>query len=361
MYMRGMSRKPTPIVLTHEERNTLERWVRSARTEQRLVFRSKIILMAAQGFGTHTIAQALDVRPATVSQWRVRFGANRIPGLQDAPRPGKPKRYDQKTELRILKQLDKKPPPGHASWTGPLLAKELQGVSEHHVWRVLRKHGISLQRRHSWCISTDPQFAQKAADIVGLYLSPPENAVVIGVDEKPAIQALERAQGYLRLPNGRAITGYSHEYRRHGTTTLFAALELATGQVKTGHYNRRRRREFLDFMNTVVADYPDQEIHVILDNLKTHKPKHDRWLARHKNVYFHYTPTHASWLNQIEIWFSILTRRALRGASFISVKALRQAIDDFVNSYNADAAPFEWKKARVKQGTLKQYYADLRN
>jgi transposase len=356
-----MSRTPTPILLTDEERNTLQRWVRSSKTEQRLVFRSRIILMADEGFGTHDIARALDVRPATVSQWRVRFAANRISGLQDAPRPGKPKRYNQKTELRILKQLDKKPPPGHGSWTGRLLAKELQDVSEHHVWRVLRRHGISLQRRHSWCISTDPQFAQKAADIVGLYLSPPENAVVIGVDEKPAIQALERAQGYLKLPNGRAITGYSHEYRRHGTTTLFAALNLSTGQVKAGQYKRRRRREFLDFMNTVIADYPGQEIHVILDNLKTHKPKHDRWLARHKNVYFHYTPTHASWLNQIEIWFSILTRRALRGASFISVKELRQAIDDFINSYNADAAPFEWKKANVKQGTLKQYYADLRN
>jgi transposase len=315
--------------------------------------------MAADGFGTHSIAKALEIRPATVSQWRVRFGAERIAGLQDAPRPGKPKRYGKKTELRILKQLDKNPPPGHASWTGPLLAKELKGVSEHHVWRVLRKHGISLQQRHSWCLSTDPQFAQKAADIVGLYLSPPENAVVVSVDEKPAIQALERAQGYLKLPNGRAITGYSHEYRRHGTTTLFAALEIATGQVKAGHYKRRRRREFLDFMNTIVGDYREQEIHVILDNLKTHKPKNDRWLARHKNVYFHYTPTHASWLNQIEIWFSILTRRALRGVSFTSVKEMRQAIDDFINSYNNDAAPFEWKKASVKQGTLKQYYADL--
>jgi transposase len=346
--------------LTDEERNTLQRLVRSSKTEQRLVFRSRIVLMAGEGFSTHDIALALDVRPATVSRWRVRFAANRISSLQDAPRSGKPKRYNQKTELRILEQLDQEPPPGHGSWTGPLLAKELQDVSEHHVWRVLRKHGISLQRRHSWCISTDPQFAQKAADIVGLYLSPPENAVVIGVDEKPAIQALERAQGYLRLPNGRAITGYSHEYRRHGTTTLFAALNLSTGQVKAGHYKRRRRREFLDFMNTVIADYPDQEIHVILDNLKTHKPKHDRWLARHKNVYFHYTPTHASWLNQIEIWFSILTRRALRGASFISVKELRQAIDDFINSYNVDTAPFEWKKANVKQAALKKYYADLR-
>jgi hypothetical protein len=163
------------------------------------------------------------------------------------------------------------------------------------------------------------------------------------------------------LPNGKAIAGYNHEYRRHGTTTLFAALNIASGQVKAGHFKRRRRREFLDFMNTVLADYSEQEVHVILDNLKTHKPKNDHWLSRHKNVYFHYTPTHASWLNQVEIWFSILTRRAIRGASFISIKQLRKAIDDFIKSYNQDAAPFEWKKANVKAKPLKQSYVELCN
>jgi transposase len=343
-----------------DERKALEKWLRSSTTEQRLVLRSKIILLAADGLSTKEISKRLEVRPATVSEWRTRFAAKRLEGLQDAPRPGKPKRYDDNTELRILRQLDKDPPPGHATWTGNLVAKALGDVSDHQVWRVLRKHGIHLQRRHSWCISTDPQFAEKAADIVGLYLSPPENAVVISIDEKPAIQALERAQGYLKLPNGKAITGYNHEYRRHGTTTLFAALNIATGQVKAGHYNRRRRREFLDFMNSVVSEYPEKEIHVVLDNLRTHKPKNDKWLARHKNVHFHYTPTHASWLNQIEIWFSILTRRALRGSSFISVKQLRKAITDFVQSYNKGAAPFEWKKTKVKAMPLKKSYADLR-
>ena len=149
--------------------------------------------------------------------------------------------------------------------------------------------------------------------------------------------------------------------KRHGTTTLFAALNIATGQVKGGHYNRRRRKDFLNFMNSVIAEYPNKEIHVILDNLRTHKPKHDRWLARHKNVTFHYTPTHASWLNQIEIWFSILTRKALRGANFISVKQLRKAITYFIDSYNENAAPFEWKKTRVKAVPLKQSIADLCN
>jgi transposase len=342
-----------------EERQTLEKWVRASKTEQRLALRSEIILLAADGIATNAIAAKLNIRPTTVSQWRKRFATNRRAGLQDAPRSGKPKRYDNETELRILKQLDEKPPPGYATWSGKLIADALGDVSEHHVWRVLRKHGIHLRRRRSWCISTDPQFSQKAADIVGLYLAPPENAVVISVDEKPAIQALERAQGYLKLPNGKAISGYNHEYKRHGTTTLFAALNVATGQVKAGHYNRRRRREFLDFMNKIVAEYPNQELHVILDNLKTHKPKYDRWLTRHKNVHFHYTPTHASWLNQIEVWFSILTRATLRGASFVSVKQLRKAIDDFIKPYNKNAAPFEWKKTNVNSVPLSRTIGDL--
>jgi transposase len=273
---------------------------------------------------------------------------------------GRPAVYDRVTEQRILAQIDQPPPEGHVTWTGDLVAAALGDVSADQVWRVLRAHGIHLQRRHSWCISTDPEFTAKAADVVGLYRAPPENAVVICVDEKTGIQALERAQGYLRLPNGRAITGFSHEYKRHGTTTLFAALEVATGLVQAGHYKRRRRREFLDFMNEVVAQHaPDIELHVVLDNLNTHKPKHDRWLRQHPNVHFHFTPTRASWLNQIEVWFSILGRRALRGASFTSPRQLRQAIDLFVAVYNQTAAPFEWKKQVAHPSTPKRYYADL--
>jgi len=356
-----MSRPATPIKLMAEERRTLEKWVRATTTEQRFVLRGKIILLASEGLETKEISKKLEVRPATVSIWRKRFAVNRLEGLQDAARSGKPKIYDANTELRILKQIDETPPPGYSTWSGKLVAEALGDVSKHQVWRVLRKHNIHLQRRRSWCISTDPQFAQKAADIVGLYLSPPENAIVISVDEKPAIQALERAQGYLRLPNGKPIAGYNHEYKRHGTTTLFAALNIATGQVKAGHFKRRRRREFLEFMNSVIQDYPEKEIHVILDNLKTHKPKNDKWLSRHKNVHLHYTPTHASWLNQIEIWFSILTRSALRGASFISIKQLRETISDFIDAYNDSAAPFEWTKAKAKSVPLKRSYGELRN
>jgi len=355
-----MSRQATQITLTEEQRKTLERWMKASTTEQRLVQRSKIVLMAAKGMRTDTIAQELGIRPATVSKWRTRFANDGVPGLADAPRSGRTRKYDDATERRILATLDDPVPDGETVWTARLIAKKLEDVSIHHIWRVFRKHGIHLQRRHSWCISTDPEFATKAADIVGLYLASPENAVVLCVDEKPAIQALERAQGYLRLPNGRALTGFSHNYKRHGTTTLFAALEVTTGLIRAGHYTRRRRREFLDFMNEIVSQYPPkQELHVILDNLNAHKPKHDQWLARHKNVHFHFTPTHASWLNQVEVWFSILTRRVLRNGSFTSPRQVREAINRFLIAYNQDAAPFEWTKQTVSQAPLNKNYVDL--
>jgi transposase len=356
-----MSKKAAEINLTMDERKELESWLRKGTVEQRLVQRARIVLDSATGKTTSEIATRLKLRPATVSKWRTRFYRDRMVGLLDAPRPGKTATYDSATEKRILTHLDNAPPAGYATWTGRLLAKALGDVSPHHIWRVLRRHGIHLQRRHSWCVSTDPEFTRKAADIVGLYLNPPENAVVISVDEKPAIQALERAQGWLRLPDGRSLKGFSHEYKRHGTTTLFAALEVATGQVKVKHYSRRRRREFLDFMNSIVAQYTDIELHVVLDNLSTHKPKHDKWLARHPNVHFHYTPTHASWLNQVECWFSILWRQALRGLNANSPRDVRKAIDIFTQVYCKDAHPFEWTKAVVYPGQLKQKYADLCN
>ena len=336
----------------------LESWVRSGTTEHRTAQRACMILRLAEGATNEAVAQELGTRAARVSKWRTRFAAERLAGLLDAPRSGKPARYGQAAERRILEALDEAPPKGYATWTGTLLAKRLGDVSADQVWRVLRRHGIHLQRRRSWCVSTDPEFARKAADIVGLYLDPPENALVLCVDEKPHIQALERAQGWLRLPNGKAMTGYSHQYKRHGTTTLFAALEVATGLVKTGHFQRRRRREFLQFMNELVADHPGEEIHVILDNLSTHKPKHDGWLARHRNVHFHYTPTHASWLNQIEIWFSLLTRHALKPRSFTHTRQVREAIDAYVEAHNEQAAPFEWTKHNVGPKALKPAYAN---
>ena len=363
-----MGRIAPLIELSDEDHHTLLCWTclradthrqaRSGKTQQRFALRARIVLAAWQGLLNRDIAKDLGTREATVCKWRGRFAQAGLAGLQDKPRSGKPPQYTEATEKRILSALDEAPPKGYATWSGPLLSEKL-GISVHYVWQILRRHGIALARRRSWCISTNPEFAAKAAAIVGLYLEPPENALVVCVDEKPAIQALERAQGWLKLPNGKALTGFNHEYKRHGTTTLFAALDIATGMVKAGHYLRRKRRQFLSFMNEIVSEYPDQEIHVILDNLNTHKPKTDRWLPRHPNVHFHYTPTHASWLNQIEIWFSILWRGALRGGSFSSIRDLRSAIDHFIDAYNENAHPFEWKAKKVRQKPLENKYANL--
>jgi hypothetical protein len=215
--------------------------------------------------------------------WRHRFADLGLEGLQSKPRPGKQPIYTKSTDKRILKLLDKPPPAGFARWTGPLLAGELGDVDVQYVWRFLRSHKIDLAARKSWCESNDPHFTAKAADVVGLYVAPPEKAMVLCVDEKPSIQALERAQGYLKLPNGRALTGQSHDYKRHGTTTLFAALEVATGKIIATHSKRRRRVEFLDFMNSITAAFPNQKLHVILDNLNTHK-KNEDWLKAHPKV-----------------------------------------------------------------------------
>jgi transposase len=356
-----MAASPARIQLTEQEETVLREWTRKGTAEQRLVDRARIILWSQEGLTVEKIAERLGTRPARVSKWRQRFMRERLNALSDAPRPGKPPKYTEKTEKRVLALLDQAPPKGYSQWNGSLLAQALGDVSTDHVWRILRRHGIQLQRRRSWCITTDPEFGPKAADVVGMYLSPPDNAVVLCVDEKPHMQALQRAQGYLRLPDGKAVNGFSHCYKRHGTTTLFAALDVATGQVKTGHYARRRRREFLDFMNELVADNPDRELHVILDNLSTHKPKRDRWLKLHPNVQLHFIPTYSSWLNQVECWFSILSRSALRGASFTSARQLREAIDRFVKVYNETAAPFEWKKAVVHASAPSRTYSNLRN
>ena len=347
------------ISLTPEEEQTLRRWARTGTSEHRLVERAQVILLLNQGKANLEIARQLNTRPARVSKWRQRFSKDRLNGLRDSDRKGRPSSYDQMTDKRVLSLLDEPPPEGYGKWSGPLVARALEDVSDDQVWRILRKYDICLERRRSWCISTDPEFGPKAADIVGLYLNPPQNALVLCVDEKPSIQALERAQGWLRLPNGKALNGFSHGYKRHGTTTLFAAFDIATGQVLAGHYTRRRRREFLDFMNEIVAANPNREIHVVLDNLNTHKPKEDRWLKRHPQVHLHFTPTYSSWLNQVECWFSILSEQALTGVSFTSPKQLRQAIDKFVAAYNETAAPFEWTKAVVHPTGPKPKYSDL--
>src|SRR5215470_6306878 len=323
-----MSRPAPEIRLSTKEKEILLRWMRSAKTEQRMVERARMILLASNGLSGKEIALKMGTREARVSKWLRRFALDRIAGLNDSARSAEKRRkYTSVTEKRILKALDEPAPAGYSRWNGRLLAEHLGDVSKDQVWRVMRKHDLHLERRQSWCVSTDPEFSRKAADVVGLYLNPPQNALVLCVDEKPCIQA----------------------------------LELATGLVHSGHYRRRRRREFLNFMNDLVAKFPGKELHVVLDNLNTHKPKDDRWLKAHPHVHFHFIPTHSSWLNQVECWFSILSRGALAGSSFTSVRMLVQAIEAFIGRWNQNAAPFEWTKHEVHQQEMKRSYADLCN
>src|ERR1700679_3039854 len=284
----------TAITLTNEERTELEGLARSTKTEHRLRQRARIVLLSADGLATRAIGRAVGCTTGTASKWRGRDAERGFGGLDATGRAGN----DPKIKGAA-----------HAGAVGRLLMKA------------------------------------------------PENALVLAVDEKPSIQALERSQGYLKMPNGRALTGQSHDYIRHGVTTLFAAFDIATGKVTGRQYKRRRRVEFLDFMNRVVAQHEGREIHVILDNLNTHKPKNDRWLKRHPNVHFHFTPTRASWLNQVEIWFSILAGKALRGASFNSLGELKAHIATFIESYNETARPFEWTASEVHQKRLKPSFA----
>jgi transposase len=344
--------KAAEVRLGPEDRLVLEARVRAPTSEQRDVTRARIVLLAAEGRSTRSIAAAVGVMPFTVSTWRGRYAREGLAGLADRPRPGPTPKYDAQTGRRILAVLERPAPAGFARWTGGLIAAELGDVHEQQVWRFLRRQRLDLDGRKSWCESDDPEFAAKAADVVGLYMAPPDKAIVICVDEKPSIQALERAQGYLKLPNGRALSGHSHDYKRHGTTTLFAALDLATGKVTAAHKKRRRRVEFLAFMDDIVALYPDKQIHAVLDNLNTHK-RNEAWLEAHPNVRFHFTPTSASWLNQVEIWFSVLQGKSLHGASFTSVAQLRAHIDAFIEVYNDNAKPFVWTKTKVHQRRIK--------
>ena len=338
----------------------LQRRAGSRTIAQRLVQRARIILGCLEGRPMKAIAAEVGMRPNTAILWRQRFARHGLKGLDDEPRPGRAPHYGAAFRQRLLAALEEPPPPGQAQWDGASLAAHL-GSSPDAVWRVLRQEGICLQRRRSWCVSTDPQFAAKAADIIGLYLNPPENALVLCVDEKPSIQALERRQGYVQTTSGKIVRGYKSTYRRHGTLNLFGALQVATGVMRGQITQQKRRVDFLAFMDQVVADLPaDQEIHVILDNYGIHK-KCDAWLEAHPTVRFHFTPTSASWLNMVEIWFGLLERKALRNGDFHSPEELRQAIEDFLAAWHQRAHPFIWRKREVKGAQLRNTIANLRN
>ena len=323
--------------------------------------RARIILARLEGKEIQQVARELKVSVPTVTKWSKRFSLWGLRGLRDDPRSGKPAIYDAEFRNRVLALLEQPPPSGMSHWDGPAVAARL-GSSVYAVWRVLRREGIYLQRLRSWCVSTDKEFAPKAADVVGLYLDPPLNAVVLSVDEKPSIQAIERPSGYVETDSGVVVGALKSTYKRHGTLNLFAALEVGTGQVRTEITEYKKRADFQNFLDGVIADMPpDKEIHVILDNYSTHK-KNDDWLAKFEGrVQFHFTPTSASWLNQIEIVFSLLQRKALKGASFKNKNQLRDAIEAFIQRHNERAKPFRWRKREVKGSQLRNTIIHLCN
>jgi transposase len=326
-----------------------------------MVERARIILACLEGKEIQQVARDLGASIPTVSKWRKRFAHYGLAGLHDRPRSGKPPIYDTAFRDRVLALIEQTPPQGLSHWDGPAVASTL-GASVHAVWRVLRKEGIYLQRLRTWCVSTDPEFAPKAADVIGLYLNPPLNALVLSVDEKPSIQAIQRPSGYVETDSGAVVRAMKSTYKRNGTLNLFAALEIASGYVHAQTTEQKKREDFRRFLDAIIAELPaDKEIHVILDNYCTHK-RNDDWLAKYDGrVQFHFTPTSASWLNQIEIWFGLLTRKSLRGASFASKDQLRLAIEAFVARTNEHPKPFHWRKREVKGTQLRNTLINLCN
>ena len=355
-----MARKAKRIECDGKTRQTLETMAKSHSEEARLVRRSRIVLGCLDGKQIKDIASELGEQADVIIKWRGRFEAEGVAGLRDAPRPGKPVTYGAAWRASVLQKLSEAPPHPYARWDGPLLASALN-TSGDAVQRLLKKEGVQLARMRTWCVSTDPEFTAKAADIVGLYLNPPENAVVLSVDEKPGIQALSRTTGYVKTRSGKMVKAVKSTYRRNGTQTLFAALEVATGLLHGRTTKRKRRVDFLSFMDDVLSELPSSETahyHVILDNYCIHK-RCDEWLAAHPNVTFHYTPTSASWLNQVEIWFNLLSRKVLRGASFDDTDALARAIEAYIKAYNESAEPFVWKKREVYGSQITNTLASL--
>jgi len=356
-----MPRHAVPLHCSTEVRAELLEMSRSRTQEARMVERARIVLACLKGKEIQQVARDCGVSVPTVTKWRRRFARHGLVGLRDQPRSGKPPRYDAAFRDRILTLIEQPPPKGLSHWDGPSVAATL-GASVHAVWRVLRKEGIYLQRLRTWCVSTDPEFAPKAAEVVGLYLNPPLNALVLSVDEKPSIQAIQRTSGYVETDSGAVVRAMKSTYKRHGTLNLFAALEIASGHVYAQTTEQKKREDFRRFLDAVVAELPaSKEIHVILDNYCTHKRNGD-WLDKYAGrIQFHFTPTSASWLNQIEIWFGLLTRKSLRGGSFTSKDQLRLAIEAFVARTNEHPRPFHWRKREVKGSQLRNTIVNLCN
>jgi transposase len=343
---------PLPIRVTRlrrGDRPRLEQWIRTRTTPQRVVERARIVLASAAGESGTAICTRLAVSRPTVTLWLDRYAAGGLAALQvDRPRSGRPKQLTPADEAAIVERTLHTPPPQGTHWSTRLMA---QATGYHHatIARIWQAHGLQPHRVDWFKLSKDPDFVDKLRDVVGLYLDPPERAVVFAFDEKSQIQALDRTQPGLPLKRGRAGT-MTHDYKRHGTTTLFAALDVATGQLVRDCLPRHRHQEFLRFMRQLERSVaPDLALHVILDNYATHKhPAVRRWLQRHPRVHFHFTPTSASWLNLVERFFAELTERQLRRLAVTSVADLIAAIYHYIDTRNTDPTPFHWT-ATVRQ------------
>jgi transposase len=334
---------PAPgFALSDDDRRTLESWTRSSTVSAGQRERAEIVLAVATGAGISGAARSVGVSRPTAIKWRERFAADGLEGLADRPRSGRPKTID---DAQIIAATLEPPPAslGVTHWSSRLLGRHLS-VGDATVARAWRAYRVQPWRQETFKFSTDPELAAKVHDVVGLYLDPPANAIVLCVDEKSQIQALNRTQPILPVRPGLPERA-THDYKRNGTTTLFAALNVATGTVTDRCYDRHGKAEFLDFLKQVAKTYPRRRLHIVLDNYHTHK--HDdinQWLAKHPRITLHFTPTSASWMNLVEVFFSIITRQAIRRGSFDNVKQLVAAIRAFIDGYNDRARPFSWTK-----------------
>lgn len=347
------------LVLADAEREVLERYVRRGTTSQRLTQRARIVLLCAEGLSNKEVSERLGVGPGMVGKWRARFLADRLTGLSDARRTGAPRSItDEKVEEVIVATLETLPK-GATRWSTREMSKKA-GISRTGVSRIWRAFGLKPHRSETFQLSTDPDFIDKVHDVVGLYMNPPDNAVVLSVDEKSQIQALNRTQPVLPLRQCH-LERRTPEYQRNGTTSLFAALDVATGNVLGKCFRRHRSKEFLQFLRLIDKNVPPElDVHLIMDNYATHKTDAvKKWMLRNPRFHMHFTPTHASWLNQIECWFSILTEKQLKRGSYSSARQLEQAIYEFIEVHDEDPAPFRWTKtADDILGSLSRYCSD---
>jgi transposase len=333
------------LVLSEEERTVLERYVRRGTTAQRLSMRARIVLLCAEGLENQQVARKLRTSTLTVGKWRRRFAVDRLDGLLDEARPGAPRTItDDAVEAAVVRTLETTPK-GATHWSTRQLAKAV-GMSKSTVQRVWHAFGLKPHKTESFQLSKDPLLIEKVRDIVGLYMSPPDNALVLCVDEKSQIQALNRTQPLLPMRPGQAERR-THDYERHGTTTLFAALDAKTGKVIGECHARHRAIEFRKFLDRIDASVPSElDVHLVVDNYATHKaPIIKAWLAKRPRYHVHFTPTHGSWLNQVERWFGLLTQRQIKRGAHKSVASLKAAIVEFLDAHNDEAKPFVWTKS----------------